>query len=571
MITVTIDGKSIQTEPTKTIIDAAFENGVYVPHFCWHPALSISGNCRMCLVEVEKMPKQVIACSTLCMDGMVVHVNSEKAVAARAAVMEFILINHPLDCPICDEAGECKLQDYAYRFSVGESRFDEEKNHNLKRTALGPRVMFDAERCISCSRCIRFCEDVAGDPQLTFVQRGDRVTVATFPGKQLDSPYSMNVIDVCPVGALTNTDFRFKARAWDMSKTPSICTGCARGCNTNVWVRQNEILRLTPRENQDVNQFWMCDAGRLESWRDVNADTRVRQPMLRRDGALVPVTWDEALASVVSDLKGYAKQQIAVVGSPFDTCEDAWVLQRFTREVLHTPYLDLLPHALPGDEDAFLLRADKTPNTAGARLAGLAPQDAAHGLDGIIAALEQGTVKAVIVTDHRAAAHAEFFRALAKAELVIAFVSNLSALTDRADAVLAASTFAEKGGTMVNFQSQMQLLNPAVLTMERERWMGGFQPSRLDTFGTEFDRWGKIPRMDSRATWKIAAALARVLGAKWKYEHVEDVFDEMAQKLPALHGHSYESLGRAGRRLAGSAPAHAIPYVYSDVHPRSGQ
>ncbi len=207
-----LDGKEIEFEPGQTIIQAAKKFGIDIPHFCWHPSLSISGNCRVCLVEVEKIPKLVIACSTLAAEGMVVHSASEKTLAARNAVMEFLLINHPLDCPICDEAGECKLQDYAYAHGTGESRFIEEKNHKDKRVLLGPYVMFDAERCISCSRCIRFCDEIAKDPELTFVKRGDRVTIVTYPGEQMDNPYSLNTTDICPVGALTNRDFRFRAR-----------------------------------------------------------------------------------------------------------------------------------------------------------------------------------------------------------------------------------------------------------------------------------------------------------------------------------------------------------------------
>ena len=211
-----LNGEEIEFKQGQTIIEAARDAGVVIPHFCWHPSLTVSGNCRVCLVEVEKMPKLAIACSTLAAEGMVVHSESEKTLAARNAVMEFLLINHPLDCLICDEAGECKLQDYAYAHSVGESRFVEEKNHKNKRVELGPRVMFDGDRCISCSRCIRFCDEIAGQPELTFVKRGDRVTIVTYPGKQLENPYSMNTIDICPVGALTSRDFRFKARVWDM-------------------------------------------------------------------------------------------------------------------------------------------------------------------------------------------------------------------------------------------------------------------------------------------------------------------------------------------------------------------
>lgn len=565
MVTVTIDGKEIQTDPSKTIIEAAFENGIYVPHFCWHPGLSISGNCRMCLVEVEKMPKQVIACSTRCMDGMVVHVNSEKAVQAREAVMEFILINHPLDCPICDEAGECKLQDYAYRFSVGESRFDEDKEHKRKRDELGPHVMFDAERCISCSRCIRFCEDIVGYPQLTFVERGDQVTIETFPGRKLDNPYSMNVIDICPVGALTSKEFRFQARAWDMSDTPSICTGCARGCNTDVWVRQNTILRLTPRENQEVNDFWMCDKGRLESWKHVNSETRVEQPMLRKDGAMQPVEWDEALASVASELKTFKGEQVALIGSGFDTCEDNYAAARFAREVLKTGFVDLLTHVVPGDQDEFLIREDKTPNTAGARMAGIQPADESHALASMLDGVREGRIKALIVTDYRAAEHPALIEAVEKAQYTVAVVSNTSALTENADAVLAAATFAEKLGTMMNFEKQLQLLRPSVVTAENERWMGTYAMSRLDKFASEFDRWGRMKKYDARSTGQIFADLAGLIGASWRFRQPEDIFEEMARKIDLLKDLDYEKIGRWGVRLSGETPEHLLPYVYSDV------
>jgi NADH-quinone oxidoreductase subunit G len=279
------------------------------------------------LVEVEKAPKGMIACATQVMEGMVVHSDSPKAVGMRNAVMEFLLINHPLDCPICDEAGECKLQDYAYKYSIGKSRFDEEKNHKDKRVELGPHVMFDQERCISCSRCIRYCEEVVGDPQLTFVNRGEKVTIETFPGKQLDNPYSMNVIELCPVGALTSRDFRFRARVWDMSHTDSICTGCARGCNMEVWVRDNIIKRLTPRENMDVNQYWMCDYGRLNTYKFVNDETtRVKSPMMREEdvsqdaGGLKDCDWDDAAAEDLR--KNYKADEIAFIVSPYSTLED---------------------------------------------------------------------------------------------------------------------------------------------------------------------------------------------------------------------------------------------------------
>lgn len=258
-----IDNKEVEYNTGQTVIEAAKAAGIEIPHFCWHPGLSVSGNCRICLVEIEKLPKLAIACSTAATEGMVVHTKSPKVIEAQNAVMEFLLINHPLDCPICDEAGECKLQDYSFKYSNGLSRFDEEKNHKDKRISLGPNVMFDQERCISCSRCIRFCDEIAKEPQLTFIQRGEKVTIRTFPGKELDNPYSMNVIEICPVGALTSKHFRFRSRVWDMSFTDSICPGCSRGCNSIIGVRQNEILRIEPRENLEVNNWWLCDWGRL--------------------------------------------------------------------------------------------------------------------------------------------------------------------------------------------------------------------------------------------------------------------------------------------------------------------
>lgn len=254
MAKITIDGRPLEVDNSLTVIQAARDNGIEIPHFCWHPRLSVAGNCRICLVEIEKMPKLVIACSTQVAEGMVVRTNTEKVIDARQAVMEFLLINHPLDCPICDEAGECKLQDYAYEHSIGYSRFDEDKVHKPKRVELGPHVLLDDERCIMCSRCVRFCDEIVKKPQLTFTERGDHVELTTFPGEQLDNAYSMNTIDICPVGALTSRDFRFKARVWEMSATETVCPGCARGCNMNVWVRNNEILRQTPRFNADVNE-----------------------------------------------------------------------------------------------------------------------------------------------------------------------------------------------------------------------------------------------------------------------------------------------------------------------------
>ena len=319
---ITIDNTVVEFTQGQTIIQAAKNSGIDIPNFCWHPAMSVAGNCRICLVEVEKMPKLTIACATPATDGMVVHTKSEKTIHAQNAVMEFLLINHPLDCPICDEAGECKLQDYAYEYGVGYSRFDEKKTQKDKRVSLGPNVMFDQERCISCSRCIRFCEEIVKDPELTFVQRGEHVTIETFPGQELDNPYSMNVIEICPVGALTSKEFRFKSRVWEMSFTDTICPGCSRGCNTILGVRNNMILRMEPRENLLVNDYWLCDWGRLNTFNFVNDENlRIKSPRIRLDESsiekeeLIDVNWDESVSKTVSHLKNYEASEIMFIAS----------------------------------------------------------------------------------------------------------------------------------------------------------------------------------------------------------------------------------------------------------------
>lgn len=390
---INIDGKEIEFKQGQTIIEAAKDHGIEIAHFCWHPKLSVSGNCRMCLVEVEKMPKLVIACATTAADGMVVHTQSGKSLAARNAVMEFFLINHPLDCPICDEAGECKLQDYTYKHSVGESRFVEEKVKKGKRIQIGPYVMFDADRCIMCSRCIRFCDEIAKDPELTFTKRGDRVFLTTYPGEQLDNLYSMNVVDICPVGALTNSDFRFKSRVWEMSLTNSVCTGCAQGCNIELWVRNNEVLRLVPKYNEDVNSYWMCDHGRVNTFKFINAEDRVDGPHIRVEGNLTRVGWDEAYAEAASRLKAFGKDEIAVIGSAFATVEDNYIASKFAKSVLGTGNLDFVKHIDPSFGDDILRRNDITPNSLGAELAGVKPSKNGNDFNGIIKAIKEGKIK----------------------------------------------------------------------------------------------------------------------------------------------------------------------------------
>jgi NADH-quinone oxidoreductase subunit G len=546
MARITIDGREYDVDPKLTIIQAAAENGIEIPHFCWHPSLSVAGNCRMCLVEVEKMPKLAIACATQVADGMVVQTESERAVKARQAVMEFLLINHPLDCPICDEAGECKLQDYSYKYSIGYSRFEEDKVHKPKRVELGPHVMLDVERCIMCSRCIRFSDEIANQPVLTFTQRGDHVVLTTFPGTKLDNPYSMNVIELCPVGALTSTDFRFKARVWEMSSTESVCPGCARGCNMQIWVRNNQILRQTPRLNEEVNSYWMCDAGRLNTYKPVNSPQRLKTPMVRKDGALVEVGWDEAIATAASELKSFKKNELAALASAYATNEDNYVFLRFVREVLGTKNLDFVRHVIEGDEDELLIRADKTPNTTGLKLLGVRPMEGGKDLTGIIQGIRGGAIKALYVLEDDIASVPEIAAVLPSLQLLVVHSSLQNKTTEYADIVLSASTYAEKHGTFTNFLGRVQRIRPAVATLEHDRALDGFAMSRWDKFASQNDRWGRPVKRDARPSWRILTAVAGAFGAKFRYHTSEEVFKEIAEKVPAFKGLTYAQLGSLG-------------------------
>jgi len=552
MATITIDDKQIEVEGRPTIMQVALANGIPIPQFCWHPRLSIAGNCRICLVEVEKMPKLAISCQTTVADGMVVRTKSDKVIDARQAVMEFLLINHPLDCPICDEAGECKLQDYAYQHSTGVSRFEFDKVRKPKRVELGPRVTLDTERCIMCSRCVRFCDEIVKKPQLVFTKRGDHVELTTFPGEKLDNEYSMNTIDLCPVGALTSTDFRFKARVWEMSSTPTICQGCSRGCNTHMWVRNNQVLRLTPRLNPEVNDYWMCDHGRLNTFKHINAGDRIHGPMVRKEGALVEVGWDEAAASLVSELKAFKGGEIAAIGSAFATNEDNYLFRRLMNHV-GVEFFGFLPHVDPEHRDDFLITADKTPNSRGAGIIAAHEGPAMVTIEEIVSQIASGRIKMLYVMEDDLGSVPGVEDVLPKLEVLVVHASNHNLTTRNADIVLASATYAEKNGTMVNVTDRVQRLKPAVTTLYHERSLDGFSMSRWDKFGAPNDRWTRGQKFDVRPSWRILTSIGTALGLKWKYGSSQEVFSEIAQKVPAFRGLTYPMMERMGAPIQASS------------------
>ncbi|MGH9895448.1 MAG: 2Fe-2S iron-sulfur cluster-binding protein, partial [bacterium] len=326
MPTITLDGKKITVSEGTTVFEAARQNGVDIPHFCYHPKLTIAGNCRMCLVEIEKMPKPAISCNTTCAEGMVVHTKTPAVKALQKIVLEFILINHPIDCPVCDQAGECQLQNYYMDYSLAESEFREEKVHKPKKVDLGPYVVLDDERCILCTRCVRFCDEITKTGELAVVNRGDRSTLTTFPGRQLDNKYSLNTVDICPVGALTSKPIRFQCRVWFLKSTPSICTGCATGCNIQINHHDGKVYRYLPRENEAVNQCWSCDEGRL-SYPFIN-EARIIRPRVHQDGKTAEVAVAAAMGEAVKALKALGPEEICLIGSAYESNENNAALKK---------------------------------------------------------------------------------------------------------------------------------------------------------------------------------------------------------------------------------------------------
>ncbi len=453
MPTLKIDDKEITVEPGTTVIEAAKKLGFEVPHFCYHPKLSIAGNCRMCLVEVEKMPKPQISCSLIATDGMVVHTQSENAKKWRKNVLEFILVNHPLDCPVCDQAGECKLQNYYLSESVKGSQFEEQKVHKPKKVKLGEQVMLDDERCIMCSRCVRFCDEVSKTSELGFIQRGDHVELRPFPGKSLDNPYSINTVDICPVGALTSSDFRFKKRVWLLKSAESVCSGCSRGCNIKLQYEDDTVYRYLPRQNDAVNEVWICDAGRL-SYKEIN-ENRLIAPAKKVNGQLQRMTPEKIVAEIVEALKKVGASSVVAIGSAQASNENNDALKKFVSSSVGVPLAAplyysgrVVPNAY---EDNILIKADKNPNTCGVERLGF------QKLSGSLSA------KTVFILGEISEEDRKKLAAL-KPSLVIYLATHQDATADLADYLLPITMFAEETGSFTNFEGRVQKFLPGPKT-----------------------------------------------------------------------------------------------------------
>jgi NADH-quinone oxidoreductase subunit G len=530
---ITVDGLEYEVAEGRTILQALDDlgvlmNGVDVPHYCWHPKLPVDGSCRLCQVEVEGMPKLQIACNTPIQDGMVINTTNDRVRKAREGVMELLLVNHPLDCPICDQAGECKLQDYAYEYGVPQSRSVEPRRALKKKVKLGPTITFDQERCILCRRCVRFCREVPGTGELAVFNRGDRSVIDTLPGTELDNDYSMNVADVCPVGALTTVDFRFKIRVWFLEEVESICTGCSNGCNIYMGVANNKVYRYVPRRNDAVNDTWICDAGRL-SYKEIGSGDRIKNAAIRnQQGAMEPSSYAAAIEEAAARLKRLVVSKgagvIAGVASADATNEDLFTFKRFL-DALETECLGVAVRR--GKSDELLIKEEKGANAEGARALGFA--DAAALVDRIKA----GGVDGLVVLGHDLLDPAYLGESglLASLDTVVLIDTHLSELERVAHVVLPARHAAEKHGTLTNCDRRVQRVRPAV----EPSWEAHDEGESIALIAEAMDLTGFDGDYDAR---RISA--------------------EISKTVPAFSGIDLDSAGGEGRLLAGEAGSQAV-------------
>ena len=528
-------------QPT-TMLQACQMAGADVPHYCYHPRLPVAGNCRMCLVEFgtpmmgpdrkpvlaedgspriarsvlpyePQTPRGAIACATPISPGMEIYPGSSATKQMREAVLESLLINHPLDCPICDQAGECKLQEYSMQHGQAESRFVEPKVHKPKAVDLGPRIILDDERCVLCTRCIRFTKDVVGDDKLGIVNRGSYNSIAAYPGSTFDNNYTLNTVDICPVGALTSKDFRFKMRVWFLKETKSICASCGTGCNITIGSRENQIHRFEPRDNDAVNASWMCDSGRL-NYKWIASRQRLKEVLVR--GA--KSTWQAALSEITAKLRVAPKGSLAIVASARLTTEELYLAKQLGT------YFGAITDtvAREGEGDHLLVNADKNPNTNGARLTGISYTEAGINLPKIASGIEKGTIKTLLVLGEDVLPHGISKELLGKLETLIVSDALSNDTTAAAHYVLPGCAPVEKRGTFVNVKGRVQRLWKAV-----------------------------EPEGDARPEGEFLMELVLQITGKNITGGMEGLFNQMAREVPGLAGLEWGRLGDAGSESLG--------------------
>jgi len=540
-----------------TMLQACALGGVEIPHYCYHPKLPVAGNCRMCLVEFgtpmigpdrkpilneegtpkigrsvlpyePATPRGAIACATPISPGMELYPGSPATKQMREAVLESLLINHPLDCPICDQAGECKLQEYSVDYGQSSSRFVETKVHKPKAVDLGPRIMLDDERCILCSRCVRFTRDIVGDDALGFVNRGSYNTLTHYPGKPFDNNYTLNTVDLCPVGALTSKDFRFQMRVWFLKETKSLCTSCGTGCNTVIGSREEKIYRYEPRQNDAVNSCWMCDVGRL-NYKWIGRADRLKDVFVQRVGqasSLSPTnsgqagslthsksTWTAVLNEIADKLSKAASGSVAIVASARQTNEELWLLSKLKAKL--GAISDSVPRLGAGDK--LLVNADKNPNSAGARLTGIAADPMGSDIPKISDGIRNGAIKTLIVFGEDVTKHGIDAALLDKLETLIVSDILPNKTTESAHYLLPGCAHAEKRGTYTNVKGRVQ------------KFMKAVEPSG-----------------EARPEWEFLHELVFNVTGQNGFVTIEALFNQMAKEVPAFNGLTWAGLGDSG-------------------------
>ena len=544
-IKVKVDGREIEVPklmpdwtgkltPT-TMIQACELAKTEVPHYCYHPKLPIAGNCRMCLVEfgtpalgpdrkpvlnpdgsakIAKSPRPAIACATPISPGMEIYNSTPAVKQMREGVLEFLLINHPLDCPICDQAGECKLQEYSVDYGQSTSRFVEAKVHKPKAVDLGPRIMLDDERCILCTRCVRFTRDIAGDDKLGIVNRGSYNTIAAYPGTQFDNNYTLNTVDICPVGALTSKDFRFQMRVWFLKETKSLCNSCGTGCNVLVSSREEKMYRYTPRENDAVNGPWMCDAGRL-NYKWAHSENRLKD-VLKRDagqGTQAKTTWLTAISEISDKLKRTPPGSVAIIASAKQTNEELFLLAKLKTKL--GAISDSVEHT--GEADRLLVSADKNPNTNGARLTGICFTEIGSNLPSIAQGIASGKIKTLVVFGEDVTTQGIGAELLAKLDTLIVSDILSTPTTKLAHYVLPGAAHVEKRGSFTNTKGRVQKFMKAI----------------------------EAPG-DARPEWEFLHDLVLNVTGLNGYVTIEGLFNQMAAEVPGFAGLTWAGLGDTG-------------------------
>ena len=532
-VTLTIDGQPVTVAKGTTVLQAAIGAGITVPYYCYHPALTVDGSCRVCIVKIAKMPKLQTSCSTVATDGLVVSTRDPETTEARAAVLEFLLVNHPLDCPVCDKGGECPLQDYAYTFGPAESRMDFPRRvfdgEGVKGDVdFGPTLMLNRQRCILCTRCVRFMKEIDTDAQIGIVDRGTGSEIATFREQGVHSILSGNLMDVCPVGAITTREYRFKSRPWDNpGVVDTICTLCAKGCHTSAWqkakpewARGSRLIRMTPRFNPEVNGYWMCDIGRF-TYHWVEGDGRLRRPMMRSGAALEPAAWHDVeplLRDRLQEAGAGDPSSVRFLVSAHAATEELFVLKDLVEGLIGADGLASVTvawtrsdkHQPPGA--TFKVPATDAPNVNGARDLGLSVGPGNEGLPDLTAlrtAVETGRVKALYVLDPGPAGSmgdvswAIAARRSGALPLLIVQAVVASPLTEAADFVLPGSAYLEKDAMYTNGQGRVQAASRAI-----------------------------VPPGEALEDWRILTNLARSLGLALGYQSGQDVRRAIGAAMP---------------------------------------